>query len=82
MASGVVTFSLARAKVTSDGEVLAKSATVTVQGGEAVAIDRSGGVELRMRGAVVSRTRKSAIIEGEDGTTWEVARLGCGCGAR
>ncbi len=79
MTSGVVLLSMPRAQVTVDGVVQAKSATVTVQGDQAVAVDRGTSVTLRMPVASFERlTRKSARVTGTDGTVWVCERRGGG----
>lgn len=74
MTSGTVILAMPRAQVTIAGQVVAKSATVTVQGGQAVAIARGENVELRMAVADVVRQRNQAAVTGTDGTVWNCQR--------
>lgn len=75
MTSGTVTLAMPRAQVTVDGVVVAKSATVTVQGGQAVAVARGENVELRMAVANVERRQRNlATVVGTDGTVWSCQR--------
>lgn len=80
MTSGAIQLAMNRTRVTIDGTEVAPSATVTVQGGEAVAIDRSASVELRMPVASITRGRRDTTVVGTDGTTWTLVRRNCGCG--
>lgn len=80
MGSGAYQLSMNRTRVTIAGEQVAASATVTVRGNEARAIDRSAGVDLTMQVATIERTRANTTVTGEDGTTWTLVRRTCGCG--
>lgn len=80
MSSGAIQLAMNRTRVTIDGTEVAPSATVTVRGGEAVAIDRGASVELRMAVASITRSRRDTTVVGTDGTTWTLVRRSCGCG--